>query len=200
MMRVSWNAWSSGPNLLRALARVQAKGGSPGIDGMTVEELHGDLQQHWPTLRASLLVGTYRPSPVRRGEIPTPGGEVRKLDIPTVLDRFLQQALLQGLQPAGDKTFAEGSYGFRPGRAAHQAIARAQADLEEGDSWVVDLDLEKFLDRVHHDKVMSLVKERVKDRRVWQLIDQSLKAGALTGDGFEATTAGTPQGGPVSPL
>jgi RNA-directed DNA polymerase len=188
------------PNLLRALARVKANGGSPGIDGMTVEELHGYLQQHWPTLRASLLAGTYRPSPVRRVEIPKPGGGVRKLGIPTVLDRFLQQALLQVLQPEWDQTFSEGSYGFRPGRSAHQAIARAQAYLEEGYSWVVDLDLEKFFDRVNHDKLMRLVKDRVKDRRGLQLIDRYLKAGALTGDGFEATTEGTPQGGPLSPL
>jgi RNA-directed DNA polymerase len=187
-------------NLVRALARVQANGGSPGIDGMTVEELSGYLQQPWPTLRASLLAGTYRPSPVKRVEIPKPGGGVRKLGIPTVLDRFLQQALLQVLQPEWDKTFSEGSYGFRPGRSAHQAIARAQAYLEGGYSWVVDLDLEKFFDRVHQDKLMSLVKERVTDRRVLQLIDRYLKAGALTGDGFEATTEGTPQGGPLSPL
>jgi RNA-directed DNA polymerase len=187
-------------NLLRALARVKANGGSPGIDGMPVEELSGYLQQHWPTIRASLLAGTYRPSPVKRVEIPKPGGGVRKLGIPTGLDRFLQQALLQVLQPEWDKTFSEGSYGFRPGRSAHQAIARAQAYLEEGYSWVVDLDLEKFFDRVNQDKLMSLVKERVKDRRGLQLIERYLKAGALTGDGFEATTEGTPQGGPLSPL
>ena len=119
-------------NLVRALARVQANGGSPGIDGMTGEELHGSLQQHWPTLRSSLLAGTYRPSPVKRVEMPKPGGGVRTLGIPTVVDRFLQQALLQVLQPAWDKTFAEGSYGLRPGRSAHQAIARAQAYVEEG--------------------------------------------------------------------
>jgi RNA-directed DNA polymerase len=188
------------PNLLAALARVKANGGSPGIDGMTVEELPGYLQQHWPAIRASLLAGTYRPNPVKRGEIPKPGGGVRKLGIPTVLDRFLQQALLQVLQPAWDRTFSDGSYGFRPGRSAHQALARAQAYLEEGYSWVVDLDLEKFFDRVHQDKLMSLVKERRRDRRVLQLIDRYLKAGALTGDGFEATTEGTPQGGPLSPL
>jgi RNA-directed DNA polymerase len=188
------------PNLLRALARVQANGGSPGLDGMTVEELHGSLQQHWPTLRASLVAGTYRPSPVRRVEIPKPGGGVRKLGIPTVLDRFLQQALLQVLPPAWDQTFSEGSYGFRPGRSAHQAIARAQAYLEEGSSWVVALDLEQFFDRVHQDKLLRLVKERGKDRRGLQLIDRYLNAGALTGDGFEATTEGPPQGGPLSPL
>ena len=188
------------PNLLKALARVKTNAGSPGIDGMTVEELPAYLRQHWPAIRASLLAGTYHPKPVKRVEIPKPGGGVRKLGIPTVLDRFLQQALLQILQPEWDQTFSEGSYGFRPGRSAHQAIACAQAYLEEGYSWVVDLDLEKFFDRVNQDKLMSLVKERVRDRRVLQLIDRYLKAGALTGDGFEATTEGTPQGGPLSPL
>jgi RNA-directed DNA polymerase len=188
------------PNLLKALARVKTNAGSPGIDGMTVEELPECLRQHWPAIRASLLAGTYHPKAVKRVEIPKPGGGVRKLGIPTVLDRFLQQALLQVLQPEWDQTFSEGSYGFRPGRSAHQAIARAQAYLEEGYSWVVDLDLEKFFDRVNQDKLMSLVKERVRDRRVLQLIDRYLKAGALTGDGFEATTEGTPQGGPLSPL
>ena len=187
-------------NLFAALARVKANGGSPGVDGMTVEEVPGDLQQHWPTIRAALLAGTYRPCPVKRVEIPKPGGGVRQLGIPTVLDRFLQQALLQVLQPEWDQTFSNGSYGFRPGRSAHQAIARAQAYLEEGYSWVVDLDLAKFFDRVNHDKVMSLVKERITDRRVLQRIDRSLKAGALTGDGCEATTEGMPQGGPLSPL
>jgi RNA-directed DNA polymerase len=188
------------PTLVKALARVKTNGGSPGIDGMTVDELPEYLRQHWPAIRASLLAGTYHPKPVKRVEIPKPGGGVRKLGIPTVLDRFLQQALLQVLQPEWDTTFSEGSYGFRPGRSAHQAIARAQAYLEEGYSWVVDLDLEKFFDRVNQDKLMSLIKERVTDRRGLQLIDRYLKAGALTGDGFEATTEGTPQGGPLSPL
>jgi RNA-directed DNA polymerase len=188
------------PNLLRALGRVKANGGSPGIDGMTVEERPGDRQQHWPTLRASLLAGTYCPSAGKRVELPKPGGGVRQLGIPTVLDRFLQQALLQVWQPAWDKTCSAGSDGFRPGRSAHQAIARAQAYLEEGYSWGGDLDLEQFFDRVNHDKLMSLVTERGKDRRVLQLGERDLKAGALTGDGFEATTEGTPQGGPLSPL
>jgi RNA-directed DNA polymerase len=187
------------PNLLKALARVKTNAGSPGIDGMTVEELPEYLRQHWPAIRASLLAGTYHPQPVKRVEIPKPGGGVRKLGIPTVLDRFLQPALLQVLQPEWDQTFSEGSYGFRPGRSAHQAIARAQAYVEAGYSWVVDLDLGKFFDRVNQDKLMSPVKERVRDRRVLQLIDRYLKAGALTGDGFDATTEGTPQGGPTTP-
>jgi RNA-directed DNA polymerase len=185
-------------NLLTARARVKANGGSPGVDGMTVEDLPGYLQQHWLAIRAALLSGSHRPSPVKRVEIPKPGGGVRKLGIPTVLDRFLQQALLQVLQPEWDPTFSDHSYGFRPGRSAYQAIARAQQYLEEGYTWVVDLDLEKFFDHVHHDQLMSLVKGRVTDRRVQQLIDRYLKAGALTGDGFEATVEGTPQGGPLT--
>jgi RNA-directed DNA polymerase len=187
-------------NLLAALRRVKRNGGSPGIDGMTVEELPGYLREHWPQIRAALIAGTYRPSPVKRVEIPKPGGGVRKLGMPTVLDRFIQQALLQVLQPEWDKTFSEGSYGFRPGRSAHQAVAQAQRYLGESYGWVVDLDLEKFFDRVHHDKLMSLVKKRVEDRRVLKLIDRYLKAGAVTDVGFEATVEGTPQGGPLSPL
>lgn len=187
-------------NLLAALKRVQRNGGSPGIDGMTVEELPGYLREQWPQIRAALLAGMYRPQPVKRVEIPKPGGGVRKLGIPTVLDRFIQQAVLQVLQPEWDQTFSESSYGFRPGRSAHQAIAQAQRYLGEGYGWVVDLDLEKFFDRVNHDKLISLVKERVADRRVLQLIDRYLKAGALTDAGLEATVEGTPQGGPLSPL
>jgi RNA-directed DNA polymerase len=167
---------------------------------MTVEELPGYLKAHWPEIREALLAGRYQPQPVKRVEIPKSGGGVRKLGIPTVLDRFIQQALLQVLQPAWDGIFSDGSYGFRPGRSAHHAIAQAQQYLKAGYSWVVDLDLDKFFDRVNHDKLMSRVKERVTDRRVLQLIDRYLKAGALTGDGFEATPEGTPQGGPLSPL
>jgi RNA-directed DNA polymerase len=187
-------------NLLAALRRVKQNGGSPGIDGMTVEELPGYLCEHWLQIREALLAGTYRPQPVKRVEIPKPGGGVRKLGIPTVLDRFLQQAMLQVLQPEWDTTFSDGSYGFRPGRSAHQAIARAQRYVSAGYSWVVDLDVEKFFDRVNHDKLMSLVKGRVADRRVLQLIDRYLKAGALTDAGLEATGEGTPQGGPLSPV
>jgi RNA-directed DNA polymerase len=187
-------------NLLAALARVKRNGGSPGMDDMTVEELPGYLKAHWREIRSALLAGTYQPQPVRRVEIPKPGGGVRKLGIPTVLDRFMQHALLQVLQPAWDGPFAKGSDGFRPGRSAHQAIAQAQRYLDAGYSWVVDLDLEKFFERVNHDKLMSLVKARITDRRVLQRIDRHLKAGALTGDGFEATLEGTPRGGPLSPL
>jgi RNA-directed DNA polymerase len=186
-------------NLLAARRRVKRNGGSPGIDGMTVEALPGYLREHWPRIREGVLAGTYRPSPVKRVEIPQPGGGVGKLGIPTVLDRFGQQAVLQGLQPTWDPTFSEGSSGGRPGRSAHQAVAHAQRYLREGYSWVVDLDLEKFFARGNPDTLMSLVKERVADRRVLKLIDRDLKAGALTDEGLEATVEGPPQGGPVSP-
>jgi RNA-directed DNA polymerase len=167
---------------------------------MTVEDRPGYLQQHWPAMRTSRLAGTYHPRPVKRVDIPKPGGGVRTLGIPTVLDRFIQQALLQVLQPAWAPTFSAHSYGFRPRRSVHQAAARVPQYLDEGYDWVVDLDLEKFFDRVNQAKLRSLVKGRVADRRVLQLIDRYLKAGAMTGDGFEATTEGTPQGGPRSPL
>jgi RNA-directed DNA polymerase len=187
-------------NLRAALRRVKRNGGSPGIDGMTVEAVPGYLQEHWPRIREGLLAGTYRPSPVQRVEIPKPGGGVRKLGLPTVRDRFVQQAVRQVRQPMWDATFSEGSDGFRPGRSAHQAVAQAQRYLRAGDSWVVDLDLEKFFDPVNQDKLMSLVKERVADRWVLTLIDRYLKAGALTDEGLETTLEGTPQGGPLSPL
>jgi RNA-directed DNA polymerase len=183
-----------------ALARVQRHGGSPGMDGRTVEELPGDLTVHGPELREAWLLGTYQPQPVKRVESPKPAGGVRQLGMPTVLDRCIQHALLQVLQPAGDGAFADGSDGFRPGRSAPHASAQAQRHLETGDSWVVDLDREQFVDRVHHDTRMSRVKEQVMARRAWQRIDRDLQAGALTGDGFEATPEGTPQGGPRSPL
>ncbi len=187
-------------NLLAALRRVRSNGGSPGVDGMTVEALPDYLRRKWPQIREQLLVGTYRPQPVRRVKIPKPGGGVRKLGIPTVLDRFIQQALLQVLQQDWDKTFSEQSYGFRPGRSAWQAVAQAQRYLNAGYSWVVDLDLEQFFDRVNHDQLMSRVRKRVSDRRGLRLIDRYLKAGALTSEGWEGTPEGTPQGGPISPL
>jgi RNA-directed DNA polymerase len=187
-------------HLVRALARVRANGGSPGSDGMTVEEWPADLRQHGPPLRASRLAGASRPSPVKRVELPKPGGGVRKRGRPTVRDRLLPQALLQVLPPAGEKTLSEGSEGFRPGRSAPQALGRAQASLEAGYRWGVDRERATFFDRVNQDKVLSVVQERVRARRVGQLLDRYLQAGALEGDSCEATTAGTPQGGPRSPL
>jgi RNA-directed DNA polymerase len=187
-------------NLLAARRRVKQNGGSPGIDGMAVEELPGDRREQWLQIREARLAGTYRPQLVTRVEISKPGGGVRQLGIPTGLDRFLQQAMRQVWPPEGEMTFSDGSYGVRPGRSAHQAIARAQRYVRAGYSWVVDLDLEKFFDRGNHAKLRSLVKGRVADRRVLQLIDRDLKAGARTDAGLEAAGGGTPQGGPVSPL
>lgn len=187
-------------NLLRALKQVRKNGGSAGIDKMTVEELTPYLEEHWPVIRAALIQGTYRPQPVRRHEIPKPNGGVRKLGIPTVLDRFIQQALLQVLQEEWDSTFSEHSYGFRPNRKAHQAIAAAQHYLKEGYRWVVDIDLEKFFDRVNHDKLMSEVEQRVEDRRVTGVIRRYLEAGVLEKGSLSETVEGTPQGGPLSPL
>jgi RNA-directed DNA polymerase len=165
---------------------------------MTVEGLPGYVREQWPQIREARLAGTYRPPPVKLVEIPQPGGGVRKLGVPTALDRFIQQAVLQVLQPEWDTTFSASRYGFRPGRSAHQAVAQAQRDLGEGDGGVVDLDLEPFFDRVNHDQLMSLVKKRVADRRVLPLIDRDLKAGALTDAGLKATVEGTPQGGPCT--
>jgi RNA-directed DNA polymerase len=148
-------------NLVRALKQVQSNGGSPGLDGMTVEELAPYLKEHWPRLKQALLEGTYQPQPVKRVEVPKPQGGVRKLGVPTVVDRFIQQAVMPVLQAQWDPTFSDSSFGFRPGRNAHQAVKRAQSYLKEGYTWVVDMDLEKFFDRVNHDKVMSEVSKRV---------------------------------------
>jgi len=167
---------------------------------MTVEELPEYLKKHWPAIRVQLLEGSYRPQPVLRKEIPKPGGGVRELGIPTVLDRLIQQALMQVLQAEWDRTFSRFSFGFRPRRSAHQAIACAQQFLREGYEWVVDLDLERFFDRVVHDVLMSRVKKRVQDRRVLKLIDRYLKSGVLIGVTLEPTSEGVPQGGPLSPL
>ena len=187
-------------NLKNALRRVKANKGSPGIDGMTVDQVADYLRVHWPTHRDELLAGTYTPSPVRRVEIPKPDGGVRKLGIPTVLDRFIQQAVLQVLQPAFDPTFSTHSYGFRPGRSAHQAVAAAQGHLASGYRWVVDLDLEKFFDRVNHDVLMGRLARRVTDSRVLTLVRAFLNAGVLENGLVSATEEGTPQGGPLSPL
>jgi RNA-directed DNA polymerase len=187
-------------NLKKALHRVKANKGSPGIDGMTVEQLSDYLRAHWPQHREELLHGTYTPSPVRRVEIPKPEGGVRKLGVPTALDRFVQQAVLQVLQPIFDPTFSDHSYGFRPGRSAHQAVAAAQQHLASGYRWVVDLDLEKFFDRVNHDLLMGRLAQRVSDARVLKLTRAFLNAGVLENGLFSATEEGTPQGGPLSPL
>jgi RNA-directed DNA polymerase len=187
-------------NLFKALRQVKSNGGSPGVDGMTVDALPDYLRRNWPALRESLLRGTYQPKPVKRVEIPKPGGGVRQLGIPAVVDRFIQQALLQVLQPEWDGTFSDQSFGFRPKRSAHQAIVRAQRYIQSGYGWVVDIDLEKFFDRVNHDRLASLVRERVKDERVRTLIGRYLKAGVMIGDDYHEVGEGTPQGGPLSPL
>ena len=164
-------------NLWQALKRVKRNGGSPGIDGMTVDDLTGYLKQHWLEIREQLLSGTYQPQPIRRVEIPKPDGGVRKLGVPTVLDRMIQQAVMQVLQNSWDNTFSESSYGFRPGRSAHQAVARAQQHIAAGYRWVVDLDLEKFFDRVNHDRLMGQIAKRVHDKRLLRRIRSWLKAG-----------------------
>jgi RNA-directed DNA polymerase len=188
-------------NLRRALHQVRRNQGAPGIDGMTVDDLGEYLKTHWPTIRAALLEGTYAPQPVRRTVIPQAGGGTRNLGVPTVLDRFIEQALLQVLQEEWDPTFSARSDGCRPQRSVHQAVEQAQADIRAGYTWVVDIDLEKFFARVNHDVWMSRVRRRVKDRRVVSLIHRFLKAGVLTLEGSVAPTAeGTPHGGPLSPL
>src|SRR5664280_654709 len=168
-------------NCLQALKRLRANKGSPGIDGITVEELPGYLLEHWPAIREQLLEGTYKPQPVKRVEIPKPDGGVRQLGIPTVLDRMVQQAVMQVLQGRWDAEFSEHSHGFRPGRSAHQAVAKAQKYIAEGRRWVVDLDLEKFFDRVNHDKLMARVARQVKDARVLKLIRRYMEAGMMSG-------------------
>src|ERR1700716_1839297 len=187
-------------NLKEALRRVKANKGSPGIDGITVNQLDDYLEQHWSAIGEQLLSGTYKPKPVRRVEIPKPDGGVRKLGIPTVLDRFIQQAVMQVLQRQWDPTFSDHSYGFRPGRSAHQAVAQAQRYIAEGYSWVVDLDLEKFFDRVNHDKLMAQIAKRVEDKRLLKLIRTFLNAGVMENGLVSPSVEGTPQGGPLSPL
>src|SRR5205814_8226200 len=184
----------------QALRRVKANKGSPGIDGMTVEELSGHLKEHWPVIREQLLNGTYTPQPVKRVEIPKPDGGMRKLGIPTVLDRFIQQAVMQVLQRSWDGTFSDSSYGFRPRRSAHQAVAKAQQYLAAGYRWVVDLDLEKFFDRVNHDRLMARLAQRIRDRRMLKLIRAFLRAGVMENGLVSPVDEGTPQGGPLSPL
>src|ERR1700692_4212520 len=187
-------------NLKQALQQVKANKGSAGVDGMTVGGITDYLKQHWPAIREQLLSGTYEPKPVRRVEIPKPDGGVRKLGIPTVLDRFIQQAVMQVLQRRWDRTFSENSYGFRPGRSAQQAVAQAQQYIAEGHGWCVDLDLEKFFDRVNHDKLMGQIAKRVEDKRLLKLIRVFLNAGVMENGLVRPSVEGTPQGGPLSPL
>ena len=188
-------------NLKQALKRVKQNKGSPGIDGMTVENLGAHLKRNCLDIKAQLLSGTYKPKPVRRIAIPKPNGKgSRLLGIPCVLDRFIQQALLQVVQPVWDPKFSEQSYGFRPGRSAHQAIAQAQKYLETGYEYVVDIDLEKFFDRVPHDRLVSKLTKEIEDKRAMKLIRSYLNAGVMIGGLNSPTTEGVPQGSPLSPF
>ena len=187
-------------NLKAAYRRVVRNQGAGGVDGRSVDDLKHQIREDWPQIREALLSGMYKPSPVRKVEILKPGGGVRMLGIPTVMDRMIQQALLQGLTPIFDPTFSDDSYGFRPGRSAHQAVQRAREHIAAGHRWVVDLGLEKFFDTVQHDVLMSRVARRVKDKRVLRVIGRYLRAGIMEGGVAPPRREGTPQGGPLSPL
>ena len=187
-------------NAISALKRVRKNKGSPGIDGMRVGELSDNLRKHWGRIREQLLAGSYQPSVVKRQAIPKSGGGVRELGIPTVLDRFIQQAILQVLQPRFDPTFSEHSHGFRPGRRAHDAVRKAQRYVQEGRRWVVDVDLEKFFDRVNHDVLMGKLENRIRDQRMLRIIRRYLEAGVMADGVVTERHEGTPQGGPLSPL
>jgi RNA-directed DNA polymerase len=187
-------------NCIQALRRVRKNKGSPGVDGMSVTDLRSHLVEHWPKIREQLRAGTYQPKPVLRREIPKANGGTRQLGIPCALDRFIQQAILQVLQPQFDPTFSEHSYGFRPGRSAHQAVLAAQRYMNEGRYWVVDVDLEKFFDRVNHDVLMGRLAKRISDKRLLKLIRRYLDAGMMADGVVIERSEGTPQGGPLSPL
>jgi len=187
-------------NMLEALKRVEGNKGAPGVDGMETAQLRGYLLKHWDKIKGGLLGGTHRPMPVRRAEIPKESGGVRLLGIPTALDRLIQQAVAQALSPLWEHTFSERSYGFRPGRSAHMAIEQARQYVEDGHTYVVDIDLSKFFDRVNHDRLMMRLAARIRDKRVLKLIRAYLDSGALVGGVIERTGEGTPQGGPISPL
>jgi len=187
-------------NLQRALKQVRRNKGAPGIDGMTVDELPEYLKHHWLEIRAQLETGQYRPSPVKRVDIPKGDGKTRPLGIPTVLDRFIQQAIAQVISAQWDPHFHPHSYGFRPGRSAHQAVRHVQATIREGYGWVVDMDLQSFFDRVNHDRLMARLKTRTEDADVLRLVNRYLKAGVVVDGKCEATTTGVPQGGPLSPV
>jgi RNA-directed DNA polymerase len=195
-----WARVWANQNVVRALERVERNGGAPGIDGMTVEELRPYLREQWLELRAALDQQSYQPSPVRRVEIPKPDGGVRLLGIPNVLDRFFQQAIAQVLTPLFEPIFSPHSYGFRPGRSAHDAVKQAQEYVQAGYEWAVDIDLEKFFDRVNHDMLMARVARVVKDKRVLKLIRAYLNSGVMVEGVVIDTEEGTPQGGPLSPL
>jgi len=187
-------------NATAAWLAVTRNGGAPGIDGMTTQELRDHVRKHWETIGAKLLAGTYVPSPVRRVEIPKPNGGVRLLGIPTVLDRWIQQMLLQKLQAIFDPTFHAQSFGFRPGKSAHDAVRAAQSYVQGGKDWVVDMDITKFFDRVNHDILMNRIGQRMRDKRVLGLIGRYLRAGVMVEGLVQASEEGTPQGGPLSPL
>ncbi len=187
-------------NLKRAYQRVVSNKGAPGADGMTVADLASYVKQYWPTLKARLLAGEYQPQAVRAVEIPKPQGGTRQLGIPSVVDRLIQQALLQQLTPIFDPLFSDFSYGFRPGRSAHQAVEMARAHVVAGHRWCVELDLEKFFDRVNHDILMAHVQRHIEDKRVLKLIRRYLEAGVMSGGIVSQRQEGTPQGGPLSPL
>ena len=187
-------------NLKLAYQRVVENKGAPGVDDVAVPEFKDWLKMHWPSVRTALLEGRYLPRPVRRVDIPKPSGGIRMLGVPTLVDRLIQQALHQVLQPLFEPTFSDSSYGFRPGRGAHQAVRKAQGYIREGKRWVVDIDLEKFFDRVNHDVLMSRVARQVSDARVLKLIRRFLEAGMMSDGLVEPRTEGTPQGGPLSPL
>jgi RNA-directed DNA polymerase len=187
-------------NMARALERVRSNKGAPGVDGMTVSHLREHLSEHWTELRSALLDGSYQPQAIRRVEIPKPDGGVRELGIPTVVDRLVQQAVLQVLGPYYDATFSPSSYGFRPGKSAHQALEAARGHVDAGYGWVVDMDLEKFFDRVNHDILMGRLSQRIPDKRLLRLIRGYVTAGILQDGVVVGREQGTPQGGPLSPL
>ena len=187
-------------NMFKALRRVEANKGSAGMDGISVGALRAYLREHWPRIKEELLDGRYEPQPVRKVEIPKPGVQgMRQLGIPTVVDRLIQQALNQVMQPIFDPDFSESSYGFRPTRSAHQAVLKAREYAAAGRRWVVDMDLEKFFDRVNHDMLMARLARKIGDKRVLKLIRRYLRAGAMDGGVVSPRTEGTPQGGPLTP-